>query len=438
MAAPKPLPANVIELLPENLRNYEAEQALLGAILQQNPCWFKVCTIAAPEHFADPFHGRIYAAAGRMIEAGQLANAITLKAEIDTDPAMHGVNKSYAQIIASSVVTIINIEDYAVAIRDLWMRRQMIERCQEIITTAQSSFDQPADETALAALNDMNTICRTGRPTGISKKRVAEQIVEGIMQPPPRFETGITALDSAMAGGFYAGKLYGFGARKKTGKTTLLATFSHNLDYRGTRNSFFAGEMSPTEIEHKNAARALGINPIAFLKRPDRALASRVAEYAADLYETTLYESIPGITLDQLTRKMSQHIIQHGSRVIFIDYWQIIQGRRPDDSQEQHQARVAQLLADFARRNNVAIVIAAQLNQEGNSRGGEGIKLACDCYFVLHREKGDKAAWLEMEESRYVPYTNVGKSSLDPGLWLHLGSHFSDEAPSTAHFNEEE
>ncbi len=74
------------------------------------------------------------------------------------------------------------------------------------------------------------------------------------------------------------------------------------------------------------------------------------------------------------------------------------------------------------------MLVAAQVNQTGNTRGGEGLKLASDMYFTLHREKGAQGAWLEMEETRYTLYTDVG-SAQEPGLWLSkTGPHFVDFA----------
>ena len=59
--------------------NNEAEQALLGAILVNNNAYHRVSEFLLPEHFADAVHGRIYAAAGKLIERGQVANPVTLK-----------------------------------------------------------------------------------------------------------------------------------------------------------------------------------------------------------------------------------------------------------------------------------------------------------------------------------------------------------------------
>ena len=40
--------------------NFEAEQALLGAILMNNRALERVSEFLRPDHFADPVHGRIY------------------------------------------------------------------------------------------------------------------------------------------------------------------------------------------------------------------------------------------------------------------------------------------------------------------------------------------------------------------------------------------
>jgi hypothetical protein len=56
-------------------------------------------------------------------------------------------------------------------------------------------------------------------------------------------------------------------------------------------------------------------------------------------------------------------------------------------------------------------------------------------YFTLHREKDQPGAWLEMEESRFTTYANVG-DEVYPGIWLHKrGPHFSSDPPPLADSN---
>ena len=54
--------------LREPPHNFEAEQALLGAILMSNAAYHRVAEFLKPEHFADPLHGRLYGAVSALIE----------------------------------------------------------------------------------------------------------------------------------------------------------------------------------------------------------------------------------------------------------------------------------------------------------------------------------------------------------------------------------
>ena len=70
-----------------------------------------------------------------------------------------------------------------------------------------------------------------------------------------------------------------------------------------------------------------------------------------------------------------------------------------------------------------------RLPRPGVDRGGEGLRLACDMLLALNREPDSTNAWLEMQDSRYTPYRNVG-SELVPGLYFdRLSTFFSDLPP---------
>src|SRR5258707_13721524 len=65
--------------------NFEAEQALLGAILVNNAAYQRVAEFLKGEHFADPVHGKLFDALARLIERGQVVSAVTLKTYIEHD-----------------------------------------------------------------------------------------------------------------------------------------------------------------------------------------------------------------------------------------------------------------------------------------------------------------------------------------------------------------
>src|SRR5579859_8211013 len=89
--------------------NLQAEQALLGALLANNCAYERVSEFLSPEHFADPIHGRIYQAIVRRVEAGQLADAVTLKAEFEHAGILEEVGgTAYLTQLLSAMIGIIN------------------------------------------------------------------------------------------------------------------------------------------------------------------------------------------------------------------------------------------------------------------------------------------------------------------------------------------
>src|ERR1051325_5181970 len=126
--------------------NTEAEQALLGAILINNAAYSRVGEFLMPEHFANAVHGRIFAAIGKLLERGQIANPITLKNLFDQDGALAEIGGAqYLARLAEAAVTIINAEHYGRTIHDLHLRRELITIGQDVVTEAfRHDLDDPA------------------------------------------------------------------------------------------------------------------------------------------------------------------------------------------------------------------------------------------------------------------------------------------------------
>ena len=408
------------------LRNYEAEQALLAAMLADNRTVARVSDIVRAADFADPLHGRIFTAIRELVTGGHTANFLTLHSRFDADAALVDIGGAkYLARLENAVVTIVGCEDYACVVRDLSIRRQCVSLAHDLAAQC-TAADLATEVAALEASHKLRALV-AGEAAATTTAEIVEGIVNGLARPPPRWATGLPGLDRSMGGGLYAGKLYAIAARKKAGKTTILGTISFNLNYAGTRHVFVTGEMSPTEIEQRNMARKFGINSLDFLtRRGKEELIGRAAEYAATAPRNIVWEHAPGCNLEQLQNKILRAISRDGVTGFIVDYWQIVGGKSARETEEWHLRNVAQTLADICQRERVWGLVTAQLNQDGNTRGGEGLRLACDAYWTLHREKGSSDAWMEHGESRYTPYRDVGSKD-GPGLILNTsGPWFED------------
>src|SRR3546814_4696545 len=126
--------------------NIDAEQELLGAILVNNDAAMKVSGFLQPPHFFHEAHRRIYEASLTLIERGEIANPVTLKAYFERDEVLAKAGGTpYLARLAAAATTIINAEDYAKVIHDLALRRELIGIGEDMVNRA---YDPKVEEPA--------------------------------------------------------------------------------------------------------------------------------------------------------------------------------------------------------------------------------------------------------------------------------------------------
>lgn len=401
------------------LADPEAEAALIGAMFRDTA--LSVNLGVEPGDFHVDANQRLWALAQRAHRAGRPFAVSTVVAEI---PQLG----DYLRACSDLPDLPEDIRRHAATVRDMAARRRL--RAMALAAAEESaSCECSVDELVAGLIRDVGRLTRSRSARG--KRAAAEAVTATLTMPLPSYATGLRGFDEAIGGGLFAGKTYGVAARKKVGKTVLLGTVSHNLNAREVSHLFIALEMSDEEIEMRNMARHLRINPSRFLESADlwgSDLKRDAARYVASVPDATVYEHVPGASLDEVRRMVAQAVVAHGIKGVILDYWQLVGGKAKNETEEFHLRSVAQWLADTCRRHGLWSLVAAQVNQEGNTRGGEGLKLACDCYFTLHREKGETWAWMQMEESRYVRYQDVGSKAQPALKFVETGPYFADAA----------
>jgi replicative DNA helicase len=397
------------------LADLEAERSLLGAVLADNGLMERLDI--RPPDFYDQAHRGLWESARSIIHRGDGLSVAVLA-------AAHPKMQRYVAQLGTSKQSG-SPTDWARTVRDFAARRRLVEFAETLHERA-GDTSIPAEEIIADATGKLASVPIGAEP--VDKRRVAESVLEDLTRPVEIFPTGLAPLDEIMGGGLIAGKLYGLAARKKAGKTNLLGTISHNLNHAKVRHLFVAMEMGAKQIEQRNIARQMGFNAIKFLTRDMHDLERRVADYVATVPSFTLYEHRPGANFNTLRGLIGRARLK-GIKGVILDYLQLVAGKKANETEEYHHRAVAQWLANIATETGLWVLIAAQLNQEGNTRGGEGLRLACDQYLVLHRQEDQPEAWIEMQESRYTLYANAG-SEAAPAIWLRSpGPHFSTEPP---------
>jgi replicative DNA helicase len=119
----------------------QAEQELLGALIVGNA---KLADLPGlmPEWFADPIHSTVFRAVIAQAESDQPIDGPALLDEFENSGALDDVGGG-RYIIDLSTLAAADAKPLAAAVRDAWLRRQLIDLGSSIVAKA---FDGPGIE----------------------------------------------------------------------------------------------------------------------------------------------------------------------------------------------------------------------------------------------------------------------------------------------------
>lgn len=246
--------------------NLEAEQALLGALLANNKAYDRIAGLEA-RHFADAVHGKVFEAIRVRIESGRLADARTVRQDFEGSIELDDAGgPAYVAELLASMIGLTNVGEYARMIRDLWLRREIIDRC---IAAAEAAFNTDPTLTAPAILTgldaDLSGLSRDGMGGADARDSatVAREVMEGFESAAARdgglagITTGYTGFDR-MTGGFMPGQLVLCGARPAMGKTALSLGVAARSAAAGSRIFYASAEMLAKQVLARAVAAASG------------------------------------------------------------------------------------------------------------------------------------------------------------------------------------
>ncbi len=250
--------------------NLEAEQRLLGTLMSNNRAYERVADFLRADHFADAAHGAIYAAIARRIDAGQVADVVTLRPEFENSGLLDDAGGvGYLAELLSTMMHIINVESYGRAIRDAWLRREMIAAGEVAVNLAFGAEpDIDADqvlervEGALFALGEE----ATGHGQGglVTADAAAKELLEA-HDRASRTSGGIVGLATGygafdrLKGGLMPNELTYLAGRPGMGKTALAVGFAVGAAKDGKRVYYASAEMGAVAVQSRPVAARSGL-----------------------------------------------------------------------------------------------------------------------------------------------------------------------------------
>jgi replicative DNA helicase len=374
--------------------NFEAEKALLGAIFANNNAYDRVASYLRPECFADPIHGKIFDAASKLIERGQIADPITLHNFFEQNGSIKDVGGArYLAEIAGSMVSVINSAEYGKSIYDLHLKRQLIELGEQVVNRAYTpEVDDPATMQIEYAEQILYDLATTGeieggfqdfKSTVISAIEMAE-IAHKRDGQLSGVSTGLRDLDQIM-GGLHPSDLVILAARPSMGKTALATNIAFNAayDYKFKTNEdgekkiidgavvgFFSLEMSAEQL----AARILSEQAqIASDKMRRGTLTNdefdKLVIASQQLHQLPIFiDDTPALSVSALRTRARRLKRNEGLGLIIVDYLQLMEGSSKTDNRVQEISEITRGLKTLAKELDVPVLALSQLSRAVEQR----------------------------------------------------------------------
>lgn len=380
--------------LPHNL---DLEMVLLGAVLRDNKVLETIGDDITSECFYAGEHQRIFSLLQSMIGRGQTASPASLGTIADHDPLLKaGGGSGYLYELAGNLAAVVNPVDYASQIRDLYLKRQLIEIGEAIVNVAHNLTDfastaEKQIELAEARLYQLAATGVGGAPMRQLGKAVVESLTE-IIDAKRRggklvgVTTGLRDVDRSL-GGLHRSDLVILAGRPGMGKTALATNMSFNAAHAWRREAddqsgrvteegaqilFFSLEMSANQLASRILSERAHISSDK-MRRGDIVDedVNRIGMEAARLREIPFYiDDTPALSITAMRQRARRVQRQYGLGMIVVDYLQLI-APPPDRQSENRVQEVSEItrgLKAMARELNVPVLALSQLSRAVESR----------------------------------------------------------------------
>jgi len=385
--------------LREPPHNFEAEQALLGAILVNNAAYQRVAEFLRPEHFADPLHGKLFDSLGKLIERGQVVSAVTLKTYVEQDEDMKAVGgAAYLARLAAASVHVINAGDFGRAVHDLYLRRQLIDVGGTMVNEA---FGADVDETALqqieVAEKKLYDLASSGQieggfkpfRTALTEATVAAEAAYHRVGQLTGVATGLAQLD-----GLHRSDLIILAGRPSMGKSSLATNIGFNAAraYKeehvdgaqkvvdGAVVGFFSLEMSAEQLATRMISEQAEI-PSEKIRKGELISADfdRVLSVSHELEHLNFFiDDTPALSIAALRTRARRLKRTHGLGLLIIDYLQLLapSGRTRQENRVQEVSEITRGLKTLAKELDVPVIALSQLSRAVEQREDKRPQLA--------------------------------------------------------------
>ena len=430
--------------------NFEAEQALLGCLLNDIGAFDRLPDMLKSEHFATAAHQELFdqlskaALAGTTPEPRLLAKRFDGHDDLKGDGAEVADMKGFDWLVhlmtggAASRLA----RQFGQQIYDLAIRRGLVAVAGDI-TASVDDLDIDAKTLIEKAEGALYGLAETGGPqegiqTFSSALDGAMEAIEGAFRSDGQLTgiaTALVDLDQKL-GGLHDSDLLILAGRPSMGKTALATNIAYNVakNYRwvpdadapdgrktvaGGRVLFDSLEMSKEQLAQRILADASGVSSDRMRKGQINEAEFRRIKECRDLIDNIPLhiDATGGLHIAKLAARARRHKRKFGLDLIIVDYLQLVttDGAKGNGRVQEVTAITGGLKA-LAKELNVPIIALSQLSRQVESRDDKRPQLS-DLRESGSIEQDADAVMFVYRESYYLGRSEPKEGSAEHILW---------------------
>ena len=375
-------------------KNIEAEQTILGSILENNELFDEITDEINESYFYDSIHQKIYKVISNLISKGLLANPVTIKNFFNNNEELIEIGGLEYLLKLTKVSTTKNqIRHYSKLLSDLYIRRQLIKISEE---TLEDSKNKELEITGTNILENTERklfeIAERGefQRSFVTFKDALKETIDmataaykndqGIVGVP----SGLTDLDDRL-GGLHKQDLIIIAGRPSMGKTALATNIAFNAakniqkQNKKTSVAFFSLEMSSEQLSTRILAEQSRIKSNDIRRgKINQEDFEKFIEASKNLENLPLHiDDTPAITISALSNRARRLKRKQGLDLIVIDYIQLMKssGYR-NEGRVLEIAEITQGLKALAKELDVPVLALSQLSRQVEQREDKKPQLA--------------------------------------------------------------
>ena len=359
----------------------DLEEAVLGALMIEKDAYSLVSEILRPQSFYEHRHRLLYTAITNLALNQQPIDLLTVKNQLEKEGTLEEVGGPfYITQLTSKVASAAHVEFHARIIAQKALARELITFSNNIQSKA---FDETQDVADLMqeAEGKLFEISQQNMKKDYTQiDPIIEEAWKQIQAAASR-TTGLSGLASGFheldkkTSGWQNSDLIIIAARPAMGKTALMLSMAKNMavNYKYPV-AFFSLEMSNLQLVNRLIANTCEIESDKIRSgQLQRHEWERLDHKLNDLLGAPLYvDDTPSLSVFELRTKARRLVREHGVKIIFIDYLQLMNASGMSYGNRQEEvSTISRSLKGLAKELNIPIIALSQLNRSVEQRGAD-------------------------------------------------------------------